>query len=133
MDQLKVLIVDDETLVRTKIRVSIDWEDNGYEIIGDCGSAEAALDLMEEETPDIILADICMPVVDGLKFAKQVRQQNPEIQIIFLTGHDKFSYANDSIKIGVFDYLLKPVDAGELLETLSRARMKIEKERRHNS
>ena len=85
MDQLKVLIVDDETLVRTKIRVSIDWEDNGYEIIGDCGSAEAALDLMEEETPDIILADICMPVVDGLKFAKQVRQQNPEIQIIFLT------------------------------------------------
>ena len=87
---------------------------------------------MEEETPDIILADICMPVVDGLKFAKQVRQQNPEIQIIFLTGHDKFSYANDSIKIGVFDYLLKPVDAGELLETLSRARMKIEKERRHD-
>lgn len=130
-EKLKVLIVDDEKLVRTMIRFCIDWEDMGYEIIGECESAASAYEMLEETVPDIILTDICMPVVDGLEFAREVRKWNPCIQVIILTGHDEFSYASDGIKIGVFDYLLKPIDTDELTDTLNKVRKKITDERRH--
>lgn len=130
-DKLKVLIVDDEKLVRTMIRFCIDWEELGYEVVEECESAAYALDIIEDVEPDIILTDICMPVIDGLEFARRVKRTNPAVRVIILTGHDEFDYASEGIKIGVSDYLLKPIDAEELIDTLGKVRNRILEERRH--
>lgn len=127
---LKVLIVDDEKLVKTMIEHCIDWEEAGYQIIGSCESASSALDVMEEREPDIILTDICMPVIDGLQFSRMVKKINPGIKVIILTGHDDFDYAKEGIDIGILAYLLKPIDSEEVLETLTKARKQILEERR---
>ena len=114
MTPLKAYIVDDEYLERTLLRRSIPWAEYGVEITGEAGSGRELLGILRKDRPDILLTDICMPCMDGLALARTVREQYRDVDIIILSGHRDFDYAKQAIRIGVTEYLLKPVDREEL-------------------
>lgn len=128
-DFLKVFIVDDERLVRNLLKACIKWEDIGLTIIGESSSALEGLQMVETLQPDIIFTDICMPVMDGLEFSRRVVEEHPHIKIIILTGHEEFEYAKKGIKVGIADFLLKPINKDEIRKTAMTAKEKILRER----
>lgn len=128
---LKVIIVDDEYLIRNLIKMKIDWEEVGMEVAGEAGNAEQALELVDELNPDIIFTDICMPSMDGIEFGKLVLEKYPHIKIIIVTGYDDFEYARSSVRLGISDFILKPINSTEFMQTLSKLRNVIDLERKH--
>ncbi len=120
-EKLKVLIVDDEESSRALIRMSIDWESKGFEVIGEACNAEEALVMIEDDLPDIVLTDIYMPYMDGLELSERILVNYPEVKVIVITGHDDFDYAQRGIKAGVFDFIVKPIDDEEIEATLQKA------------
>lgn len=130
---LRLIIVDDEYLIRQLIRSCIDWEAVGIEVVGEFASAAEALRQMEFLGPDIVLTDICMPDTNGLQFAEQLKEQNPAVKIIAITGYDSFEYAKRAIHIGIDGYILKPINTEELMEIVVRVRERIVSERSRDS
>ena len=128
-EMLKVLLVEDERLVLELLKACIDWEDIGFRIIGESSSALAALELVDALVPDVIITDVCMPVMDGLEFSKTVGEKHPQIKIIVLTGHEEFEFAKKGIKVGISDFLLKPINDEEIAKALTSIKEKITKER----
>lgn len=122
---LKVLLVDDEDLIRDLLKECIPWNDLGMEIAGEAASAREALELVERLVPDIIFTDICMPFIDGIEFSKKVLAKYPQIKIIIITGYDDFEYARRSIKAGVLDFILKPINDEEITRVALRMKAKI--------
>lgn len=129
IDLLKVMILDDERLVRDLLKACIDWHELGMYIAAESGSALEGLELVDKVKPDIIFTDICMPVMDGLEFSRRVLEKHPDIKIIILTGHDEFEYAQNSIKLGIVDFLLKPINDDEIRETALTVKEKLLSER----
>jgi two-component system response regulator YesN len=126
---MKILLIDDEVMIRTGIRTSIDWESFGMTIIGEASNGEEGLEKALELDPDIIILDVKMPVMDGLKFTKIMKEKNPDIRIIIISGYNEFKYAKEALHLGVNEYLLKPVGAEELIEILQKQCEELEKER----
>ena len=126
---VKVYLVEDEIIIRQSIKNSIDWEKEGYEFIGDASDGELALPVILKEKPDILITDIRMPFMDGLELSRMVKAELPDIKIVILSGYDDFEYAKQAIKIGVAEYLLKPVSSAVLLEHLSEIAEKVRDER----
>lgn len=124
----KVMIVDDEILIRENIRHCVDWTKEGFIYCGDASDGEVALPLIEDCMPDILITDIKMPFMDGLELTSIVRKQMPDIKIIVMSGHDEFRYAQHAIRLGVEDYCLKPVSPSELIELLQKVSQKIDEE-----
>ena len=129
MSKLKVILLDDEMLIRKLIRMKMNAEELGLEIVGEFSNARSALQEIEELQPDIILSDICMPEMDGLSFGEECTRILPGVKIIVITGYNDFEYARRSLQVGVFDYLMKPVQSAELNKTLEKAIAQIELER----
>lgn len=121
----KILLVDDERMIRKAIANSIDWQTHGIRIVADVANGEEALLVMEKELVDIVITDIRMPVMDGLKLAEAIRANYPKTRIIILSGYDDFEYARTAIKQGVQDYLLKPVSEEELIPSIRRLEKEI--------
>ena len=126
---VKVYLVEDEIIIRQSIKNSIDWEKEGYEFVGDANDGELALPVILKEKPDILITDIRMPFMDGLELSRMVKAELPDIKIVILSGYDDFEYAKQAIKIGVAEYLLKPVSSAVLLEHLSEIAEKVRDER----
>ncbi|MCB8978423.1 MAG: response regulator [Ardenticatenaceae bacterium] len=110
----KVFLVEDEIVAREGIRDNVDWRSAGFEFCGEAPDGEIALPLIKKVQPDVIITDIKMPFMDGLQLCKIVRQQMPWVKIIILSGHDEFDYAQSAIKLGVTEYLLKPIGTAEI-------------------
>ena len=111
---IKVLIVDDEKLERILIRKGFDWEENGFVIIGEASSGEEALEIVEKEKPDLVLTDISMTNMNGLELSEEILKKSPSCHIVIITGYREFEYARRAVKIGVEDFLLKPVSISDL-------------------
>jgi two-component system response regulator YesN len=129
---LRVLVVDDEHMVRGLLKRCIDWKEIGMEIVGEASCSQEALELVERLNPDIIYTDICMPYMDGIEFSRLVFEMHPEIKIIILTGYEEFEYAKRSIKLGIADFLLKPVNDEEIRKSALLIKEKIQSERFHS-
>ena len=115
-DLCKILIVDDEYLLRQGIKYLVDWNKEGFEIIGEASNGKEALDFIEKLKPHIIISDIVMPIMDGVDLAKIVKTKYSEIQIVILSGYSDFNYVKDTFKLGINDYILKPkLDPQELV------------------
>lgn len=128
-DVIKVLIVDDEKYEGILMEKCVDWAKEGFRITGNVQSAEEALKLMEAEEPDIVYTDINMPIIDGLELSRRVRKAYPSVHIVIVTGFREFEYAREAIHIGVEEFLLKPIQADELLGTAKKIREQILKRR----
>lgn len=123
----KILIVDDEIIVRKGIKKKIDWSSLGFEVIGEASNGREALDIAEKNAPDVILTDIKMPIMDGIEMTKIINTRMPYIDVVILTGHEEFEYAKESIKLGVLDYILKPISSTELRKSLGRIKENLDK------
>jgi two-component system response regulator YesN len=103
----KILIVDDEYIVRLGLKTIVDWGKFGYAVDGEAANGKEAFDFFEKKPVDVILTDIKMPVMDGLELTRKVKAVNKNVQIIILSHYDEFSYAQEAIKLGAFRYILK--------------------------
>lgn len=126
----KVLLVDDEIVIRENIRNCVDWEGEGFQYCGDASDGELALPMIEELKPDIVITDIRMPFLDGLELCTIIRQRMPGIKIIILSGHDEFEYARAAMRLGITEYCLKPVSSAELVAILHQVSDLIDQERK---
>lgn len=126
---VKVFLVEDEIVIRDGIKNSIKWEKEGFEFVGEAGDGELAYPMILKEQPDILITDIKMPFMDGLELSRLVKQELPDIKILILSGYDEFEYAKEAIRIGVAEYLLKPVSSNKLLEVLRSVTSAIVQER----
>lgn len=125
----KALIVDDERIVRSGIRNSINWNEYGIEMIAEAENGVEALDQVMADRPDLILLDICMPRMDGLEFAGIVKKKFPSIHIVIITGFNDFEYARNALRAGVDDYILKPVNKEIVSSIVSGQIEQLKKER----
>lgn len=115
----KILIVDDEYLLRQGIKHLLDWEKEGFQIVGEASNGKEALDLIEKLQPHIVISDIVMPIMDGVDLTKIIKSRFPKIQVLILSSYSDFEYVKDTFKHGVNDYILKPtLDPQELLSLL---------------
>jgi two-component system response regulator YesN len=128
-DKLKVLIVDDELPVREEL-AAFDWKSHGAELAGVCENGEEALAFCEDTPVDLVISDITMPSMDGISLFSSLRRSYSHIQLIVLTCHKNFDYAQRMIRLGVLDYLIKvSMKDEDLARLLDKARRAIEQDR----
>lgn len=127
---LKIFLVEDEFVVREGIKNNIDWKAHGYEFSGDASDGELAFPMIQKMKPDIVITDIKMPFMDGLALSKLIKKEFPWMEIIILSGYEEFEYAKEGIKIGVAEYLTKPISGNELLSVVDALAMEIEEKQR---
>ena len=125
----KVLLVDDEALIREAISENTRWEELGYELMGTCKNGREAIERLNQEEADLVLTDICMPYVDGMELTRYLYEKHKEVKVIIISGYDDFEYAKTAVKYQVMDYILKPTTAKELAQTLTRVKEKLDEER----
>lgn len=116
----RVIIADDEPKVSLLIKNLIQWDELGLELVAMAGDGIAALALIEQHRPDIVITDIRMPGYDGIELIDRAKQLNPAIDFIIISGYRHFDYAQKAIRFGVEDYLLKPLKAVEINQTLRK-------------
>jgi len=117
----KVLIIDDEPIIRKGLRNIINWKQFDCEICGEAADGLEGSELVKTLKPDIIFTDIKMPEIDGLEMLKEIRDLVPNTKIIILTGYREFNYAQEALKYGAFDYILKPSKIEELTFVVKKA------------
>ncbi|OWA36825.1 hypothetical protein B9G55_01740 [Saccharibacillus sp. O16] len=129
---MKILIVDDEPRHRRGM-VNLILSLRPGDSLTSAGDGEAALRSIEEEKPDLVLTDIRMPNMDGLEFLKRMESQYPRPRVVMVSAYNLFDYAQEALRYGASDYLLKPVDADKLTVMLSRIEQELtaEERRRH--
>lgn len=127
---IKLMVVEDERILREGICKVGDWESYDVEICGVAANGKEALQKIEGQKPDIILTDVVMPIMDGIELAKAVYEQYPEIRVIFLSGHEEFEYVKKAMEYRASDYLLKPAKIEEIVRVVSEIRDEIEREKK---
>ncbi len=127
---LKVFLVEDEFVVREGIKNNVDWKAHGYEFCGEASDGELAFPMIQKLKPDIVITDIRMPFMDGLVLSRLIKKEMPWVEIIILTGYEEFEYAKESIKIGIAQYLTKPISGDELLREVDALAVRIEEKRK---
>lgn len=125
---LKVFLAEDEIVMREGIKNNIPWEEEGFDFVGEASDGELAYPMIRKLKPDIVITDIRMPFMDGLELSRLIKKDCPDISIIILSGYDEFEYAKEAIKIGVTEYLVKPISSAKLLEAVKEVGEQIEKE-----
>lgn len=125
----KIALIDDEAVVREGMGELIPWGKIGLDLIGTAEDGEKGLLLIQEERPDIVLLDINMPKLNGLDLANIVKKTYPDTKIILISGYDEFDYARQALRMGVEDYILKPVTKVEMITLLEQVVGKLDKER----
>lgn len=122
----KILIVDDEEEVRSSMMRKMQWDQLGYELVGDAENGEDALEKVRLLEPDLVLTDIKMPYMDGLTLVEHIKRERSSTEIVIFSGFDDFEYAQQAIKLGVIEYILKPVNVVELTEILTKIKLKMD-------
>ena len=125
----RLLIVDDERPFRQGIRYAIDWELHGIEVVGEAANGQDAVEMVKEYSPDIILTDVVMPVIDGVEFSRIARSMVPDVYIIILSAYSDPDWMQQAVGVGVNDYLLKDADASDILNAAKKGKEFIEYER----
>ncbi|GFZ34359.1 DNA-binding response regulator [Clostridium zeae] len=125
----KVMLVDDEKLIVDGVECIINWEELGLEVAGKASSGTEALEMFNKKNVEVIITDITMPNMDGLKLIEEIKKVNSKTKFIMLSGYDDFQYAKKAISIGVENYILKPINEEELEASLKMTVEKIKREK----
>ncbi|MGG1678446.1 response regulator [Neobacillus sp. NRS-1170] len=123
---LKVLIADDEPNIREGIRYCLDWDKIGMEVVAEAEDGEEALELALKYNVDVLLADLNMPIMNGLTLIKNIRERLPKCRVVVISGYDEFSYAQEALRLKVEDYILKPIKPDNLTEVLQKVSTKLQ-------
>lgn len=128
-----VLLVDDEESVLRVLKASIDWQELGVNTLLTASDGGEALAVFEQNQIDLLVADIRMPVMDGIELIRNVRRLDPDIHCILLTAYSEFEYAKEAIRLGVDNYLLKPMAKDEVTQTIRGALDNVYRGRRNSA
>ncbi|HEY5584212.1 MAG TPA: response regulator [Ruminiclostridium sp.] len=121
----KVVVVEDEPKILRNIIQKIENADTLFKVHGSASNGVDAIELINTIKPDVLFTDIRMPIMDGLELIKHIKTEHPNLQIVILSGYNEFEYAQKAIKLGVIDYLLKPVEEDSLKKTLNGIKSKL--------
>ncbi|MEK5057034.1 hypothetical protein BK126_18075 [Paenibacillus sp. FSL H7-0326] len=122
----KLMIVDDEMLMRIGIRSSLMWEEHGFRIVGEAGNGKEALEIALRSTPDLIITDIKMPLMDGLELIREISKALPSCRYVILSNFDEIAYVKEALRLGALDYLIKSeISPASLTDLLTRIRGKM--------
>jgi len=121
---LKVLVVDDETVVRRGIVLGVDWAAMGCVVVGEATNGEEGIAAVERYSPNLIITDVRMPRMDGIEMMGRLRAKGCRAHVIVLTAYSDFSYARSALQFGADDYLLKPFRDQDLVTAIDRVRQK---------
>ena len=114
----KLLIADDEALIRESLLNDYDWDKNDINVVGCCKNGLEALDAVVDSAPDIVMTDIRMPGMSGLELLEKLYELDPSILCIILSGYCDFEYAKQAMSFGVKHYLTKPIDSEKMWEAI---------------
>lgn len=126
---MKVIVIDDKPLIRRAIVETLDWSLMGCEVVASAEDGVAGAAAIEEHDPDLIITDIRMPGMDGLQLAEFAIARRSDCKVIVITGYQDFNYAKQCVHLGVFDYIVKPIDNEELASTVIKAVTELNRER----
>lgn len=127
---LKVLLVDDEPNVRQGVKMMIPWDELELEVVGEAGDGDVGLTKILTLRPDIVIADVKMPGMSGIKMIEAAKKRGCECKSLILSGYSDFTYAKEAMSLGVKEFILKPVDEDELIAALKTVRDEIYAEHR---
>ena len=113
MKKLRVLLVDDEIMIREGFKRLFDWEAHDCEVVGEAGDGMEALTKIDALRPDIVIMDINIPIMNGLKVIQLSRIRHPDIAFVIVSGYDDFAYCREALRLQITDYILKPVNYEE--------------------
>ena len=113
MRKLSVLLVDDEIMIREGFKRLFDWEAHDCEVVGEAADGMEAMTQIDMLRPDIVIMDINIPIMNGLKVIQLSRIKNPDIAFVIVSGYDDFSYCREALRLQITDYILKPVNYEE--------------------
>lgn len=113
MKKLRVLLVDDEIMIREGFKRLFDWEAHDCQVIGEAADGMEALAKIDTLCPDIVIMDINIPIMNGLKVIQLARIKHPEMAFVIVSGYDDFSYCREALRLKITDYILKPVNYEE--------------------
>ena len=123
---LKVLVVEDEEMIRKGIVLAVDWAALDCVVVGEASNGEEALAAVERYDPSLIITDLKMPKMDGIEMLRQLRERGNHAYVIILTAYDSFTYAQSALRLGAVDFLLKPFHDGELEQAVQALRQRME-------
>ena len=126
----KLLIADDNAIIRDALKKFIDWAGLGFSISGEAGNGVEALDQIRNNTPHAILLDIRMPVMSGLELMDILKSEKADIYVVILSAYDEFSYAKKALEVGAVDYILKPYNKEKIQEVFTRIKLEIDEKNR---
>lgn len=127
----KLIIVEDEEIVRSGLKNGTDWDSLGFQVVGTASNGIEALELIENQMPNVVLTDIRMPDMDGIELMKIIRQRHSDVEIVILSGYNDFEYARNAIKYGAYEYLTKPVDDNEFQRVFQEIYQNIRRKRQN--
>jgi len=113
----ELIIIDDEYEIRTGLANYFPWEEIGFTVTGSFDSPVKAIEFMRDNSVDVVLCDIKMPCMTGLEFAKNLHEENRNVEVVLISGYKEFDFLKEAMKYKVFDYLLKPVTYEDLKKT----------------
>lgn len=124
-----VIIVDDELFFRKDFIGMIDWEGNGYQVIGEAADGKDALAMIRDKKPDLVITEIRMPVLDGLALIQATEEEKLDTEFVIISRHTDFCYAQQAVRLGVLDYVLKPIDEDDFVYALVKLHDKLERKK----
>lgn len=124
----KLMIADDNPYFRKDLSEFIDWEIFDFELVGTFENGRDLLDAASADMPDLVMTDVMMPIMDGFELSSELYRLNPDVTIIFISGYSEFHYAQKALKLGIFDYILKPLNKSNFLQCMEKAHQKLVKD-----
>ena len=130
---LKVLVVEDEEMIRKGIVLAVDWAALDCVVVGEAANGAEALEAVDRLNPSLIITDLKMPQMDGLEMLRRLRERGNNVYVIILTAYDSFTYAQSALRLGAVDFLLKPFHDGDLEQAVTALRKRIGGEEKADS
>ncbi len=125
MKKLRVLLVDDEIMIREGFKKLFDWEAHECVVVGEAADGMEAITKIDEEQPDIVIMDINIPIINGLKVIQLSRVKYPSMAFVIVSGYDDFSYCREALRLQITDYILKPVNYKEFGSCIDRLKISL--------
>lgn len=125
MKKLRVLLVDDEIMIREGFKKLFDWEAHECVVVGEAADGMEAITKIDEEQPDIVIMDINIPIINGLKVIQLSRVKYPSMAFVIVSGYDDFSYCREALRLQITDYILNPVNYEEFGSCIDRLKISL--------
>lgn len=128
MSVYQVLLVDDEYMILNGLKKIIDWQSLGFQIVATAENAKEGLAVLEQRQIDLVVTDVTMPEINGLEFIEAAQKERHNFEFMILSGYQEFDYLKGGMQLGAVNYLMKPVNKFELVESLKKIKTRLDQQ-----